>query len=98
MKKSKWPDFLFTIAVRFVCGTALGGLASLLGGRAILRAFSRDHTQGPFIWMGLCGLAGGIIAVFTVPRWQTPWYKREALDLGPELVSPGQDAVEPGAN
>jgi hypothetical protein len=45
-------------------------------------------------------LAGGIVAVFTVPRWQTPWYKRDSEPLNPglELVSPSEDAVEPGTN
>ena len=98
MKKSKWPDFLFTIAVRFVCGSVFGGLAGFLGWRFMLRAFSHDHTQGPLIWLGLCGLAGGIIAVFTVPRWQAPWYKRDSdtLNGGLELVSPREAAIKPG--
>jgi hypothetical protein len=25
--------------------------------------------------MIVCGVAGGIYAVFTIPRWQTPWYE-----------------------
>jgi hypothetical protein len=76
MKQSKWPDFLFTIAVRLIGGIVLGGLACfVLGYRGILRAFSHDNTREPLIWLVLCGLAGGIIAVFTVPHWQTPWYK-----------------------
>jgi hypothetical protein len=25
-KASKWPDFLFTIALRLICGMILGGL------------------------------------------------------------------------
>ncbi len=86
--KSKWPDFLFTITVRFVCGIVLGGLACLLfTWRGILRAFSHNDTHWPLLWLGLCGLAGGIVAVFTVPRWQTPWYRREPLDLGTEFES-----------
>jgi hypothetical protein len=76
MKKSKWPDFLFTIAVRFVGGAFLGCVACiLLSYRGVLWAFSHDNTRGPLIWLALCGLIGGIIAVFTVPHWQTPWYK-----------------------
>jgi len=73
MKKSKWPDFLFTIAVRFLGGSVLGCI--VLTYRGILRAFSHNHTHWPLIWLGLCGLAGGIIAVCTTPYWQTPWYK-----------------------
>ena len=94
MKQSKWPDFFFTITVRFICGIVLGGLACFFfGWRGILRAFSHDNTQGPLIWLGLCGLAGGIVAVFTVPRWQTPWYSRdsEALNLCDEFGSLSQD-------
>lgn len=79
MNNSKWPDFLFTIAVRFVCGAVLGGLACFLfGWRGILRSFSHENVHWPLIWLALFGLVGGIVAVFTVPRWQTPWYKRES--------------------
>ncbi len=76
MKSNKWPDFIFTVVVRFICGIVLGSLACLLVSyRGILRAFSHNNIRGPVIWLVLCGLAGGIIAVFTVPHWQTPWYK-----------------------
>jgi len=75
MKQSKWPDFLFTILVRFLCGIAFGCLAWFFSYRFILRAFSHNNTRGPLIWLVSCGLTGGIIAVFTVPHWQTPWYK-----------------------
>jgi hypothetical protein len=99
MKKSKWPDFLFTIAVRFVCGIVLGGLACfVVSWRGILRAFSHDHTQWPLVWLGICGLVGGIVAVFTVPRWQTPWYKRNSdeLIILDDSVSLGADTATPG--
>jgi hypothetical protein len=77
--KSKWPDFLFTISVRFVCGILFGALTGLLFfWRGILRSFSHDHTHWAFLWLGICSLTGGIVAVFTVPRWQTPWYKRQS--------------------
>ncbi len=76
MKQRKWPDFFFTIAVRLVCGMVLGGLACVLFGyRGILRAFSHSHTHWPLIWLALWAAIGGVIAVFTVPHWQTPWYK-----------------------
>jgi hypothetical protein len=41
-----------------------------------------------------------MIAVFTIPRWQTPWYKRdsEALDLRSELASQSQAGAKPGPN
>jgi hypothetical protein len=76
MKSSKWPDFLFALAVRFICGIVLGCLACfLVSYRGILRAFAHNDTRGPLLWLAFCGLAGGIIAAFKVPHWKTPWYK-----------------------
>ncbi len=76
MKKRKWPDFIFTVAVRFMGGILLGCLACcLFSYRSILGAFSHDNTKGPLVWLAVCGLIGGVIAVFTTPHWQTPWYK-----------------------
>jgi len=69
-------DFLFTIVVRLISGAVLGcGAGMLLGYKGILRAFSQNHLKAPIIWLALCGLAGGVIAIFTIPPWQTPWYK-----------------------
>ncbi len=62
MKQSKWPDFLFTIVVRFLCGIAFGCLAWFFSYRFILRAFSHNNIRGPLLWLVVCGLAGGIIA------------------------------------
>jgi hypothetical protein len=102
MKTSRWPDFLFTISVRFICGSILGGLAFFLfGWRGILRVLTHNHIHGPLIWLGLCGLAGGIVAVFTVPRWQTPWYQRDSkvLDLIQEEMEPlSQEKPRPGSD
>src|SRR5690242_8361909 len=76
MNPCKWADFLVTIAVRFIGGIVLGFLACpLFSWRGILRALSHDSVRVPLIWLALCGLAGGIIAVLTLPHWQTPWYK-----------------------
>ena len=76
MKKSKWPDFIFTVVVRFICVIVLGCLAGLLLlYRGILRAFSHNNTWGPLVMLALSALVGGIVAVFTTPYWQTPWYK-----------------------
>ncbi len=100
MKNSKWPDFLFTIAVRFVCGIVIGGLACFLfSWKGILRAFSHNNTVWPLVWLVFCALVGGLVAVFTVPRWQTPWYRRdsEALDLGAELASLSKERAWPGS-
>ena len=74
--KSKWPDFLFTLAVRFISGVILGGLACfVIAYKSILRAFSHDNTHAPLIWLAIFAVGGGIIAVATTPYWQTPWYK-----------------------
>lgn len=50
MKKSKWSDFIFTIAVRFICGGVLGGVVCLLFSfRGVLRAFSHENAYGPLM-------------------------------------------------
>ncbi|HWF18144.1 MAG TPA: hypothetical protein VG754_02710 [Verrucomicrobiae bacterium] len=77
MKKySKWPDFLFTLTVRFICGFILGGAACILVTfKGIMRAFANNHLLTPVIWVCVFGIAGGLVAVFTIPAWQRPWYK-----------------------
>src|SRR5690348_12989167 len=76
MKPSKWPDFVFALAVRLFCGVLLGCLLCLvLGYRGILRSFSHNHVRAVWVWFGLWGFIGGLVSVFTVPRWQTPWYR-----------------------
>lgn len=100
MNNSKWPDFLFTVFVRFVCGGVLGGLACFFfTWRGILRAFSHENIGGPLIWLGVFAVVGGFVAVFTVPRWQTPWYKRESEvgNLWPDKALLNQGAGRPGA-
>ena len=70
---SKWPDFLFTVVVRFICGIVLGCLAWILfDWKGALWSFARDDTRLSLVLVVLCGLVGGIVAVFTVPHWQTP--------------------------
>ncbi|HLX73019.1 MAG TPA: hypothetical protein VKV04_25620 [Verrucomicrobiae bacterium] len=103
-KQNPWPDFLFALAVRFVCGVFMGGLACIvLTGRGMLWAFSRNHTHAPLLWLVLCAVAGGLIAVFTVPRWQKPWYKRDLDELSilrglhtqpPERIKLGSTVVK----
>lgn len=102
MKSSKWPNFLFTVGVRFVCGFVLGGLACFLFfWRGVLRASAHGHHAWVPIWLGICAVIGGIVAVGAIPRWQTPWYKRPRLDLskfpGPDSgnwTTPGGPVVE----
>jgi len=97
VNKSKWPDFLFTLAVRFVCGVVFGVLACVLfSALGILRTFAHNHSVAPFVRMGLWGFIGGLMAVFTVPRWQTPWHKSDRIQLrlqGDDWLKPGSNAV-----
>jgi hypothetical protein len=101
MKPNPWPDFLFTIAVRFFFGVLVGGVVCLLfSWRGVLWAFSRNHTHWPIVWLALCALAGGFVAIFTIPRWQTPWYKRDPDELSvvKELVSQNPKWSRPQSN
>lgn len=76
MSKGKWPDFIFTLAVRLFCGVLLGGLLCVvLSYRGILRSFSHNHMWAAGVWLGLWALIGGLVSVLTTPRWQTPWYQ-----------------------
>ncbi|HXI83277.1 MAG TPA: hypothetical protein VNL17_04205 [Verrucomicrobiae bacterium] len=73
---NKWPDFLFTVTIRFIGGVFIGCLACVLFTyRVILAGFSHDNVHGPILWLILCGVIGGLVTVFTIPHWQTPWYK-----------------------
>lgn len=82
MKQNPWPDFLFALAVRFVCGVVIGGVGCIvLTGRGMLWAFSHNHTHAPILWLVLCALAGGLLAIVTIPRWQKPWSKRDLDEL-----------------
>src|SRR5438874_12734044 len=96
MKENKWPDFLLAMGVRFVCGIILGGMAYFLFGKGVLRAFSHDNAHGHLTWLTLCGLAGGFVAIFTVPRRQTPWYKKDSGSPDPweDLGSLGHDKAK----
>jgi hypothetical protein len=87
MKKSKWPDFLFTVAVRFICGALIGALVSLpvifFAGRGtrsrrtslLVEWLNAEKHTALILWFGAWALAGGLIALWTIPRWQMPWYK-----------------------
>jgi len=87
--KNKWPDFLFSVAVRFFFGCLLGILLSLafgllgrphhMSGRKS-RSFILDHLdsgdyQSVILWILVWGVSCGILCTFSIPRWQTPWYK-----------------------
>ncbi len=103
--RNKWPDFLFTIAIRLICGAVLSALVGLLICAPINRHAARrplllwvfgdkDHPLRPYYWFGAWALGGAIVTVLTTPRWQTPWYRREPLNLSawPETDVPaGQE-------
>jgi hypothetical protein len=87
--RSKWLDFLFTIAVRGAFGAVLGAIAGLLfcaptsprtaRHPLLLLVFgNKAHPWRPYFWFGAWALGGAIIALRTTPRWQTPWYRRDA--------------------
>ena len=92
--RAKWADFLFTLAVRFVCGAAMGAVASLLicvplrhGGRHSLLLWvvgDENHPHRFAYWVGIWSLLGGVIAMITIPPWQTPWYKYQRLQFNEE--------------
>ena len=76
MKQSKWPDYLFTAAVRFIFGGIFSALLGLLVGyRFILRSEAHERLWGVVFWFAAWALVGSIVAVCTIPKWQTPWYK-----------------------
>jgi hypothetical protein len=79
--KSRWPDFLFTIAVRSLCGMVVGLLISVplifFGKRkSPLVELIQAHRYEVLIgWFALWGLGGAIIGIWTTPHWQRPWFK-----------------------
>ena len=108
--RSKWPDFLFEIAVRLACGAVLGAIAGFLicapirGYAArhplLLWVFGdKDHPGRPYYWFGAWSLGGAILAMLTTPRWQTPWYRRDTTDLNlwVEGDQPGQSQEQSGS-
>jgi preprotein translocase subunit Sss1 len=76
MKKSGWKEFILVIVICFVGGAILGCLAFLLVDyRGILRAFAKNRPNWAIICFLVVAAVGGFIAVCTIPRWKTPWYK-----------------------
>lgn len=90
----RWRRFLFALAVRFVAGAFLALLVSVPltffagsrgpGRRRSLLVDGVQAGQYRFLvrWFGGWALAGGIVAVVTIPRWQTPWHKYRTLSPG----------------
>lgn len=95
MGKSKWPDFLFTLAIRLTCGAFLGcGVFVLIDYKGILSAFAHNHLRTVVICFSASGFIGGLIAMLTTPRWQTPWYKGIASPSAWRYVKPGVSRQE----
>jgi len=92
----KWREFLLIIAFRFVAGAVLGLLigipiiffaGSRAGGRrhsVLVDQVQAENSSFLVLWFGGCALVGGIIAVATIPRWKTPWYKYPKWNSGGE--------------
>jgi hypothetical protein len=104
---NKWPDFLFTAAIRFVSGAVSGVIIGFLvcipmsrtaSGYYPLLVWLFGDQAHPHRWVLLWSLVGGIIGVLTTPRWQTPWYKRdpEESSVLTELETPNADWLRPG--
>jgi hypothetical protein len=93
MKTSgEWRDFLFTLAVRGVCGALMGMLVGFLLCAPVGRAGARrpllvwifgdeSNPNKPYYWFGAWGLIGAAIAMLTTPKWQTPWHERTPINL-----------------
>ena len=72
----RWSDFLFTAAVRLVCGLLIGcGAGLLIGWRIILREEATGNIRFIVIWLLVWALGGAVVAIFRIPHWQTPWYR-----------------------
>lgn len=93
----KWSDYLVTAFVRFICGAIIGVVAGVvlafLGSSLRRHRVGKAHSplvdliqkgdyRTLFMWFGAAALVGALIAVITIPRWQTPWYKGHDKDDG----------------
>lgn len=105
MKQSgKWQDFLFTLAVRAICGVVMGMFVGFLlcapvGRRGAKRPLvvwlfgDAANPNKPYYWFSGFGLIGAAIAMLTTPRWQTPWYKRTPINLADGFSQPPDTMV-----
>jgi hypothetical protein len=86
----KWSDYLSTAIVRGLSGAVIGlvsGVVVAFFGNSIRRHhLTRSHSplvdliqQGKYgpllVWLAVAATVGATVAVVTIPRWQTPWYK-----------------------
>ena len=72
LRMNPWLDFLITVAIRLVCGAALGiGAFFLIAFRRLMNELARD--QFPLGWLALWALIGGVLCTLTTPRDSLPW-------------------------
>lgn len=87
----KWSDYLTTVLVRAIAGFIGGVLVGLLlafFGTFMLSTHPHVRRESPLvettnrgqywvliIWFIITGAIGALIAVLTIPRCETPWYK-----------------------
>ncbi|HAB17793.1 MAG TPA: hypothetical protein PLX89_24125 [Verrucomicrobiota bacterium] len=87
--RQRWGQYLAAVAIRFVIGLLLGFLggaflliSSLVTGRrgsGRQRLELLEHFRPDWILqVGTVGaVIGAILCVWTIPRWQRPWYLPE---------------------
>ena len=85
----KWSDYLSTVIIRAISGFVIGLIVSVpvifFGGsprfhfgraRSPLVDWIQDKNYWALaIWFAAWAVGGAVIAVVTIPRWQTPWYR-----------------------
>ena len=83
MKSSgDWSNYLSIVFIRALGGGIVGGVAGLffgIGRRGrggfILKHLADDKITPVILWFAAWIIGGAIVATFTIPHWQTPWYK-----------------------
>jgi hypothetical protein len=101
----KWSDYLSTAIVRAISGSIIGALVSvplIFFGRArhvphgqrvspLLDMIQNGHYLALILWFGAWAVGGALVAVLTIPRWQTPWYKGVLDDEGGKTAGRAPD-------
>ena len=85
--KNKWPEFLFTLAVRLFFGTLFGlgagfifwGLGNIALPHATIALINHWGESKAHIviatWFVHWAIGGAILATSTIPGREMPWYK-----------------------
>lgn len=91
LMRKRWADYLFAVAVRFICGAVASALLSIVviffGGKArgkrtslLIEWINTENHMALALWFGAWAFVGGFLAVRALPAWKTPWYKHERWD------------------